>query len=201
LAGTCRVSVSRAITVLLALAALLAVSPSSAADAESPVALLTVDGAISPATADYAVRGLHKAADRGATLVVIQLDTPGGLDTSMRRLLKEILVSPVPVATFVGPRGARAASAGTFIIYASHIAAMAPATNLGAASPVRIGGAAGEPARTQEKKRGGKSAAKDGKSQDKESEEASPSCGAATPNGRSGRCGRPSAFPPRTHSS
>ncbi|MEX2580746.1 MAG: nodulation protein NfeD [Verrucomicrobiales bacterium] len=106
-----------------------------------PAVLLEVEGPVGPATDDYIGRSLEAATEAGAPVVIIRLDTPGGLDTSMRSIVRLILESPVPVAVYVAPEGARAASAGTYLLYAAHVAAMAPATNLGAATPVQFGGA------------------------------------------------------------
>jgi membrane-bound serine protease (ClpP class) len=133
---------------LIALACLLLLAaPGHAQTASEPpganqpeVRVMDLRGAIGPAVSDGFVRALEDANRAGAALFVLRLDTPGGLDKSMRTMIQAILRSQVPVATYVSPSGSRAASAGTYLLYASHVAAMAPATNLGAATPVQLGG-------------------------------------------------------------
>jgi membrane-bound serine protease (ClpP class) len=115
-------------------------APPPAASGPRVATVLQIEGPIGPATSHYIVHGIETAEASGAPLVVVQMDTPGGLDSSMRDIIRAILASRVPVVSYVSPPGARAASAGTYILYASHVAAMAPATNLGAATPVSIGG-------------------------------------------------------------
>ncbi len=129
---------------------ILPVSLPTPADSKEPQAIvLTVKGAIGPAVAEYIEEGLTLASTDQANVVIVQMDTPGGLDLSMRAIIKAILTSPTPVISYISPDGSRAASAGTYILYASHIAAMSPATNLGAATPIQIGGLPGasDPAR------------------------------------------------------
>lgn len=143
------VRLARAVRALALSLAMLVVGVAGSALA-APVLVLEVRDAIGSASASYMIRGMAKAAEAGAPLVVIKLDTPGGLDTSMRDIIQAVLASPVPVAVYVSPEGARAASAGTYILYAAHVAAMAPATTLGAATPVAIGMPGSAPRRPQE---------------------------------------------------
>src|SRR5260370_20597649 len=119
----------------------------TAAAASPAVVVVPLNGAVGPASADFIVRALARAAEEHAQLAILEIDTPGGLDQSMRSVIKAILSSPVPVSPVIAPGRARAASAGTYIVYASHIAEMAPGTNLGAATPLRLtaGGSAEPP--------------------------------------------------------
>lgn len=107
--------------------------------------VLSLKGPIGPAISDYVARGMRMAEQADAAVVILQMDTPGGFDHSMRDIIRHILASPIPVISYVAPGGSRAASAGTYILYASHVAAMAPTTNLGAATPIRMGGMPGMP--------------------------------------------------------
>ncbi len=126
-----------AITVVALLVSLL---PAEAGESGSLALTISIDGAIGPAAAGYVKDALATAAERRAEVVILRLNTPGGLTTSMRDIIAEVMASPIPVVGYVAPSGAHAASAGTYILYATHVAAMAPGTNLGAATPVQIGG-------------------------------------------------------------
>jgi membrane-bound serine protease (ClpP class) len=143
----------RVLAILMLASAMLAVPPIGwrTAAAAKRALVLEIDGAIGPPLADYIVRELRAARPEEVGIVVLRMNTPGGLDTSMRQIVSAILASPVPVATYVAPNGARAASAGTYIAYASAIAAMAPGTNIGAATPIQLAGSPSGHARQKEK--------------------------------------------------
>src|SRR3546814_452860 len=135
--------IGRLLPALLLVAVTMAAAGQPAREPHQDRALLVdVRGAIGPATAKLLSDALAAAEERAARFVILRIDTSGGLSDSMRTMIRDILAAPVPVATYVAPSGARAASAGTYILYASHLAVMAPGTNPGAAAPVQIGRAA-----------------------------------------------------------
>ena len=128
------------VLILLAVLGFTTLDRPSSASAGNGILIIELEGPINPGTAIYVARGLEEAREQGAALSVIRLDTPGGLGSSMRTIVKAILNSPVPVVVYVGPKGAGAASAGVMVTVAGHVAAMAPGTNIGAAHPVTAGG-------------------------------------------------------------
>ncbi|WP_027576498.1 nodulation protein NfeD [Bradyrhizobium sp. WSM1743] len=134
---TMKAALVTAITVVALTCCLL---PSSAEESGRLALIVSIDGAIGPASASYVREALATASERRAEVVLLRMNTPGGLNSSMREIIADVLASPVPVIGYVAPSGAHAASAGTYILYATHIAAMAPGTNIGAATPVQIGG-------------------------------------------------------------
>ena len=191
-------------SIVAAMALAMLALPARAGAAEHAL-ILDIDGAIGPPTADYVVSALAAAKPDEVGLVILRMNTPGGLDTSMREIIKAILASPIPVATYVAPNGARAASAGTYIAYASAIAAMAPSTNIGAATPVQLGGDR-HWRRSRSKSRNNRSRTKAASREmpwaarwsttPSPISAGSPRSTAATPSGPPRRCARPPAFPP-----
>jgi membrane-bound serine protease (ClpP class) len=155
------VTIVRLARLLVAFFAVMLAVPAHAA---GRAVVLEVDGVIGPAIADYIQRELRAVAGTDTRLVILRMNTPGGLDTSMRDIIRAIFASAVPVATYVAPSGARAASAGTYIVYASAVAAMAPGTNLGAATPIRLTGSpllpgGGQPSSSKEQGKSGEGTA------------------------------------------
>lgn len=130
-------------------AVLLTISPRAGAAERSTIDFITLSGVIDPVSSRYLLRQIGQAERSGAQAIVVQLDTPGGLDISMREIVQRMLASRVPIVVWVSPKGARAASAGVFISYAAHVLAMSPATNIGAAHPVNLGGGEGDAVMTE----------------------------------------------------
>ena len=142
----------RALALSAAIIGAAATVPAASAAPDKRVLVVNIDGAISVAAARQLARAVEQAKKESATAIVVRLDTPGGLVSATRDIIREMIAAPVPIIIYVAPSGARAASAGTFVVYAAHLAAMAPGTNLGAATPIQLGGVPGAPQPKDEKR-------------------------------------------------